>query len=123
MAILQWVPRQIEDITDPQAEEEADIEVEEVTTYALLLGVYVKELLINTFFIALSSWYYSVNSCEGNIFQEETILKLYHQSKFECLQFSVKSRKIYYSIYCYKYVCIATNFQYSRWRIQCGRKL
>ena len=67
----QWVPvRQIEDITDPQAEEEADIEVEEVITYALLLGVYVKELLIKTFFIALSSWYYSVNSCEGNIFQE-----------------------------------------------------
>ena len=47
----QWVPvRQIEDITDPQAEEEADIEVEEVTTYALLLGVYVKELLVKTCF-------------------------------------------------------------------------
>ena len=48
----QWVPvRQIEDITDPQAEEEADIEVEEVTTHALLLGVYVKELLIKTFLL------------------------------------------------------------------------
>ena len=51
MAIQQWVPvTQIEDVTDPQAEEEADIEVEEVITYALLLGVYVKELLIKTCF-------------------------------------------------------------------------
>ena len=51
MEILRWVPvRQIEDITDPQAEEEADIEVEEVITYALLLWVYVKELLIKTCF-------------------------------------------------------------------------
>ena len=48
MEILRWVPaRQIEDITDPQAEEEADIEVEEVITYALPL---VKELLIKTCF-------------------------------------------------------------------------
>ena len=41
MAIQQWVPvTQIEDVTDPQVEEEADIEVEEGTTYALLHGIF-----------------------------------------------------------------------------------
>ena len=51
MAIQQWVPvTQIEDVTDPQVEEEADIEVEEVTTYALLLGIFLKELFVKPSF-------------------------------------------------------------------------